>query len=70
MFQNAGIISRCDASNIVDRIKIRRERTKARITLSSQAVVKNYNNDQFGLYIDGRKDRTILLENNRKICNT
>lgn len=30
----------------------------ARTTLSSEAVVKDYNDDQYGLYFDERKDRT------------
>lgn len=65
-FQDVGVISRCAASKVVHRNKIRRERTKARTTLSSEIIVKEYNNGEFGLYIDGRKDRTISIENNRK----
>lgn len=65
-FQDMGIISQCDISNVVDINKIRRERIYARITLSSQAVVKDYKKVQFGLYFEGRKDRTILLKINRK----
>ncbi|GBO20022.1 hypothetical protein AVEN_2023-1 [Araneus ventricosus] len=53
---DVGIISESNVSNIVDRNKIQRGRTKARTTLLSQ-VIKDY--DQLGLYFDGRKDRTL-----------
>lgn len=62
--QDVGIISPSNISNVVDRNKIRRERTKARTTLSSQSVLAV--SDQFGLYFDGRKDRTLSLEDNRR----
>ncbi|GBM59146.1 hypothetical protein AVEN_255680-1 [Araneus ventricosus] len=51
--------------NAVDRNKIRRGRIKARTTLLSQ-VIKDYDHDQFGLYFDGRKDRTLSMEDNRR----
>ncbi|GBO24241.1 hypothetical protein AVEN_212735-1, partial [Araneus ventricosus] len=62
--QDVGIISESNVLNVVDRNKIRRGRTKARTTLLSQ-VIKDYDHDQFGLYFDGRKDRTLSMEDNR-----
>lgn len=62
-FKNSGIISQCDISNVVNRNEIFREKIKERIAVLPQAVVKNYNNNQFELYFDGRKDSTISLEN-------
>lgn len=41
-------------------------RNKSRTILSSQSVVKDYNNDQFDLYFYGFYDKTIL-DDNRKI---
>ncbi|GBM41326.1 hypothetical protein AVEN_165941-1 [Araneus ventricosus] len=64
--QDVGIISESNVLNVVDRNKIQRGRTKARATLSSQSVIKDYDHDQFGLYFDGRKDRTLSMENNRR----
>ncbi|GBN74152.1 hypothetical protein AVEN_249883-1 [Araneus ventricosus] len=58
--QDVGIISESNVLNVVDRNKIRRERTKSRTTLLSQ-VIKDYGHDQFGLYLDGRKDRTLSI---------
>ncbi|GBM20110.1 hypothetical protein AVEN_268426-1 [Araneus ventricosus] len=64
--QDVDIISESNVLNVVDRNKIRRGRTKARATLLSQ-VIKDYDHDQFGLYFDGRKDRTLSMEiHNRK----
>lgn len=62
--QDVGLISTENVSNVIDRNKIRRERAKARTTLSSQSVlIDGY---QFGLYFDGRKDRTLTVEDNRR----
>ncbi|GBM83092.1 hypothetical protein AVEN_73090-1 [Araneus ventricosus] len=63
--QDVGIISGSNVLNVVDRNKIRRGRTKARTTLLSQ-VIKDYDHDQFGLYFDERKDRTLSMEDNRR----
>ncbi|GBN48246.1 hypothetical protein AVEN_184247-1 [Araneus ventricosus] len=66
--QDVGTFSDSNASNVVDRNKIRRERTKVRSTVSFQSVIKDYDHDQFGLYFDGRKDRTLSTEDNgRKV---
>ncbi|GBM22829.1 hypothetical protein AVEN_238528-1, partial [Araneus ventricosus] len=64
-FQDVGIISESNVLNVVDRNKIRLGRTKARTTVLSQ-VIKDYGHDQFGLYFDGRKDRTLSTEDNRR----
>ncbi|GBM57335.1 hypothetical protein AVEN_41413-1 [Araneus ventricosus] len=58
--QYVGIISESNVLNVVDRNKIRRGKTKARITLLSQ-VIKDYDHDQFGLNFDGPKDRTLSM---------
>ncbi|GBM15039.1 hypothetical protein AVEN_266925-1 [Araneus ventricosus] len=63
--QDVGIISESNVLNVVDRNKIRRGRTDARTTLLSQ-VIKDYGHDQFDLYLDGRKDRTLSMEDNRR----
>ncbi|GBM41729.1 hypothetical protein AVEN_173129-1 [Araneus ventricosus] len=55
-----------NVSNVVVRNKIWQEKTKARSTLLSQSVIKDYDHDQFGLYFDGRKERTLSMEDNRK----
>ncbi|GBM34173.1 hypothetical protein AVEN_228643-1 [Araneus ventricosus] len=63
--QDVGIISESNVLNVVDKNKIRRGRTKARTTILSQ-IIKDYDHDQFGLYFDGRKDRTLSMEDNRR----
>ncbi|GBN78069.1 hypothetical protein AVEN_81878-1, partial [Araneus ventricosus] len=63
--QDVGIISESNVLNVVDRNKIRRGRTKAKTTLLSQ-VIKDYDHDQFGLYFDGRKGKTLSMEDNRR----
>lgn len=62
----SGIISQCDKSNVVDRNEIFREKTKEKLAVLPQEVVKNYNNNQFKLYFDRRKDSTISLKINEK----
>ncbi|GBM55446.1 hypothetical protein AVEN_187552-1 [Araneus ventricosus] len=64
-FQDVGIISESNVLNVLNINKIRRGRTKARITLLSRAI-KDYGYDQFGLYFDGRKDRTLSMEDNKR----
>ncbi|GBN02118.1 hypothetical protein AVEN_191270-1 [Araneus ventricosus] len=63
--QDVGIISESNVLNVVDINKIRSGITKARTTLLSQ-VIKDYDHDQFGLYLDGRKDRILSMVNNRR----
>ncbi|GBN18902.1 hypothetical protein AVEN_118450-1 [Araneus ventricosus] len=64
-FQAVGIISESNVLIVVDRNKIRHGRAKARTTLLSQ-VIKDYGHDQFGLYFDGRKEKTLSMEDNRR----
>ncbi|GBN87927.1 hypothetical protein AVEN_189299-1 [Araneus ventricosus] len=64
--QNVGFILESNVSNVVDRSKIRHEATNARTTLSSQSVIKDNDHDQFGLYFEGRKDRTLSMEDNKR----
>ncbi|GBM36907.1 hypothetical protein AVEN_14893-1 [Araneus ventricosus] len=66
--QDVGIISESNVLNVIDRNKIRRGRTMARTTLLSR-VIKDYDHDQFGLYLDGRKDRTINGRQQKKSHN-
>ncbi|GBM55263.1 hypothetical protein AVEN_168401-1 [Araneus ventricosus] len=63
--QDVGIISESNVLNVVDRNEIRRGRRNARTTLLSP-VIKVCDHDQFGLYFDGRKDRTLSTEDNRR----
>ncbi|GBM42766.1 hypothetical protein AVEN_81589-1 [Araneus ventricosus] len=63
--QDVGITSESNVLNVADRNKIRLGRTKAITTLLSQ-VIKDYDHDQFGLYFDGRKDRTLSMEDSRR----
>ncbi|GBM51006.1 hypothetical protein AVEN_199772-1 [Araneus ventricosus] len=52
--QDVRIISESNVLNVVDRT-----------TLLSE-VIKNYDHNQFGIYFDGRKDRTLSMEDNRR----
>ncbi|GBO07535.1 hypothetical protein AVEN_105756-1 [Araneus ventricosus] len=63
--QDVGIISENHVLYVVDRYKIERGRTKTRTTVLSQ-VIKDYDQDLFGLYLVGRKDRTLSMEDNRR----
>ncbi|GBM43302.1 hypothetical protein AVEN_220830-1 [Araneus ventricosus] len=63
--QDVGIISESNVLNLVDRNKIRRGRAMVRTTLLSQAI-NDYDHNQFGLYFDGRKDRTLSMDDNRR----
>lgn len=53
-----GILTKEDPSKIVDRSKIRRERTKARSDLKRKDNETSF--PLYGLYFDGRKDQTII----------
>ncbi|KAE8747832.1 hypothetical protein FOCC_FOCC005444 [Frankliniella occidentalis] len=58
LFLDVGLIQKDDASNIIDRSKVRREREKARATLlEANRVTKPES-----LYFDGRKDLTLKFE--------
>ncbi|GBO18863.1 hypothetical protein AVEN_58835-1 [Araneus ventricosus] len=51
---------------LLTEIKCGKREKKARSTLLSQSVIKDYDHDQFGLYFDGRKGRTLSMEDNRR----
>lgn len=56
VLKDVGIISSNDTSSVIDRSKLRRERTKVRTAL------QNADRDQniCGIYFDGRKDQTLV----------
>ncbi|CAG9792722.1 unnamed protein product [Diatraea saccharalis] len=56
VLKDVGIVSSNDASGVIDRSKLRRERTKVRTTL------QNADRDKIitGIYFDGRKDKTLV----------
>ncbi|XP_055922808.1 uncharacterized protein LOC129953593 [Eupeodes corollae] len=56
LLQDIGVVSKLDSSKVIDRSKIRRERQKLRQNL--QCKIENIT----GLYFDGRKDKTMILE--------
>lgn len=57
VLQDVGLISKTDHNNVIDRHKLRREREKARQSASGKPLPQ-----LFGLFFDGRKDRTIVNE--------
>jgi hypothetical protein len=57
VLQDVGIINEEDTNLVVDRSKVRRERTKMRTELQ-----KSDTEPVIGLYFDGRKDQTITQE--------
>lgn len=58
--KDMGVISKDDTSKIVDRSKIRRERSKARSYLINKIEETSSLSEQ-GLYFDGRKDKTLVM---------
>ena len=54
VLQDVGIIHQDDATKVIDRNKVRRERSKKRVALRMEA-----SNTITGLYFDGRKDKTL-----------
>ena len=59
ILQDLGLIDHNDQSSVVDRSKIRREREKLRKSLSTKDTSSDLG---IGLYFDGRKDLTYVLE--------
>ena len=55
VLQDIGIVHEGDVSQVIDRSKIRRERSKKR-----SQVREERDNDISGFYFDGRKDKTIV----------
>ncbi|CAH0561710.1 unnamed protein product [Brassicogethes aeneus] len=63
--QTVGLISEDNLSNVVDsRNKIRRAREKQRNSLADVHLLSE--NGNFGLYFDGRKDKTLTMVDSRK----
>lgn len=58
VLHDVGIVSSCDNSQVVDKCKIRREKRNIRAVLSTSIT----ENKLLGLYFDGRKDNTIMVE--------
>ena len=56
-----GIVTTDDKSEVIDRSKLRRERKKLRLELSTEAA--NSMTSLRGVYFDGRKDKTLVQEN-------
>lgn len=55
VLQDIGVVHEGDASHVIDRSKIRRERNKKRSRLREER-----DNSISGLYFDGRKDKTLV----------
>lgn len=62
--KDMGIISKNNSSKVVDRSKIRRERTKTRSDLKMKNKISP--EKEHGLYFDGRKDRTLIMDSDRE----
>lgn len=62
VLKDVGIVHTGDLSLVIDQSKVRR----ARIKLRSQNVIQNKNISINGLFFDGRKDKTLVLENKRR----
>lgn len=59
VLEDIGLITDTEASNVIDRYKIRRERYRSRKSLQANQL----NTDQLhGIYFDGRKDDTMVIE--------
>lgn len=64
VLQDMNLVPYKNTSNVIDRSKIRRERRKAR--LEFQTAASNSKIEIQGLYFDGNKDKTMILERKRK----
>ena len=60
VLNDIGMITENETSNIIDRSKIRRERSKNRISL--QQIGKTETKTPQTIYFDGRKDKTMKME--------
>lgn len=61
VLEDIGLMTDTEASNVIDRYKIRRERYHSRKSLQANQL----NTDQLhGIYFDGRKDDTMVIERN------
>ena len=61
VLQDVGIIHQDDATKVIDRNKVRRERSKKRVALRMEASYTIT-----GLYFDGRKDKTLAQKKKKK----
>lgn len=61
VLKDLGLITKEDTTKIIDRSKIRRERKKCRTGLIKQKTDDELPSS-FGIYFDGRKDRTLVFE--------
>ena len=59
VLEDIGIISKTDTSKVIDRYKIRREKSSARKKLQEHQLDSS---EPYGLYFDGRKDNTLVIE--------
>lgn len=59
VLKDVGIIDESDQTMVVDKSKVRRERKSSRIAAKEK---RNRKRDVFGLYFDGRKDKTLVNE--------
>lgn len=57
VLQDVGLINESDTSYVVNKSKVRREKTCVRASLQSDISLEIY-----GLYFDGRKDNTLSVE--------
>lgn len=62
-FQDVGLVTKKDTSDVIDRSKIRRVRDKQRSILVNKPLLLH---DTFGLYFDGRKDKTLSMVDSRR----
>lgn len=60
VLEDVGIIKESDKDHVIDRMKIRRQRRKARSSLQTALMSKPLK--LRGLYFDGRKDKTLTQE--------
>lgn len=62
--EDMNLISKDDATKVVDKNKIRREVSKNRRQLQEAKTIENV--PIKGLYFDGRKEETMFQEKNRR----
>lgn len=58
VLHDVGIISEDNTTNVIDRSKVRRARTKKRESLQNKSIEKSVN----AIYFDGKKDKTLIVE--------
>lgn len=59
VLQDVGMITNTDSSYVVDKCKIRRDKSRVRTDLKSQFTPPE---ESWGLFFDGRKDDTLFIE--------